>query len=248
MLAQHIGEMFWVHRIFSVASKSEGEFLIRRNDCKALVTGERTQGIEDRSLRPDMAIYPGHGTSCVAYIKNVTPEWHVQRLRAVIRAMNVFYAGLQDADRDHFHLNNDTATRLLSREIRTVEAQMGYVAGGIARTGFVKSVYDDYDNQIDPQAFSIWDYLRKTWFMGDLFRALDQKLEMSEKAYERLSRRLFDLQDRKGRQMTSIVVLIFCTVLSLPALREQGTLFASIVLAFAFGAATLMLVRYFRTK
>ena len=248
-LHQHVGELFWVHRIFSVPCRNAAEFARRKEECKVLAGGGHTHGMEDKSLRPDMAVYPGHGNSCVVYTKNATPDWHASRLRGVIRAMNVFYAALQDADRDHFHLNNDMARRLMSHELETVERQMQYMAGGLARTGFIKSVYDDYDNQLDPQSFALWDFLRKTWYMGDLFRGLDQKAAMTEKGYDRLSKRLADLRQRRTAQIAFMMIGLFCLAGMLPSLEgpRQG-LAVAIVLAFAFGAATLMAVRFFKTK
>lgn len=247
-MAQHVGELFWMHRVFSVPCADAVEFARKSALAKELVKGERAT-VENKSLRDDMVVYPGHGNSCVVYIREQAPEWNIARLRSVIRAMNVFYAALQDADRDLFRLNNDSAQAAASHDSRAVAQQAEALSLGLARAGFVKSVYDDYDNLLDTQSFAIWDHLRRTWFMGDLFRGLDQKAGMGEKNHDRLSRRHYDLQDRSSRIMTSMIVLMFCLALTLPALRGPGQNIATaIVLAFTLGTATLIAVRYFKTK
>lgn len=248
-LRQHIGEMFWVHRIFCFPCRNKAEFERKKEATRNCLYSERAEAMEDKSLRADMSVYPGHGNSSIAWVKGETPDWNAARLRSVIRAMNVFYAALQDCDRDHFHINNETAQRLSSRDIPVIEQQMVHMAQQLSRTGFVKSVFDDYDNQLDPQSIVIWDHLRKAWILGDMFRALDQKISMTEKAYDRLARRLSDLRNRRAGETLVFFLALLCLAGALPALKGWVQVIAvAIVLAFAFGAATLMAVRFFKTK
>lgn len=248
-LGQRAGELFWVHRIFVVRCRDRAEYLRLRNTCRALAAAPGTELLEDKSLRADMTVYPGHGNSCVIGIAEETPEFAMMSLKSVIRAQNVFYAALQDLDRDLFHLNNEAARGRALKDAAAIERHMRFMSDGLARTGFIKSVYDDYDNQLDPQSIAIWDHLRMVWIMGDLFRALDQKTAMADKAYDRAAQRLIALQGHEISSLVAIFLVFICILGVLPSVREPlQHAIAAIVLAFALGAATLLTVRYFRTK
>ncbi|MDE1152900.1 MAG: hypothetical protein PW788_10225 [Micavibrio sp.] len=257
-LRQHIGELFWVHRIFSIRCKTDEEFESQKETCRALAYSARNDTLTDIAMTPGLAIYPGNGNSCVVY-KEDTPDWNVARLRSVIRAKNVFYAALQDVDRDLFYLNNELSLRRDNRDMASIERQMQYTADCLARTGFIKSVYDDYDNQLDPQSIGIWDHLRVTWIMGDMFRAIDQKTAMLDKVYDRLAQRLQSLQSRRISQLIvafiaiALVTMVLDLVGVVPKLNTGdgggiGMTLPVIVLAFALGAATLLALRHSKPK
>ncbi len=252
-IRQHIGELFWVHRIFSLRARNEDEFARLEEASRSIVYSQRSDQAPDISLMKGLAIHPGNGNSCVVYMKD-TPDWNVARLRSVIRAKNVFYAALQDVDRDLFYLNNELALRADARDMASIERQMQFTADCLARTGFIKSVYDDYDNQLDPQSISIWDNLRTTWLMGDIFRAIDQKTTMLDKVYDRMAQRLQSLQSRK---ITNLIIFFIAIALVTMVLDLTGAIpkFAGgadgngvnvpvILLAFALGAATLIALRF----
>ena len=254
-LGQHVGELFWVHRVFSVPCADWAEFEQRKAECRSLVYNPRNTQAPDKSLRNDMAVYAGHGNSCVVYIKDVTTGWSMTRLKSVIRAKNVFYAALQDVDRDLFYLGNELALHHDTGEMEFLERGMRFMSDTLARTGFIKSVYDDYDNQLDPQSMAIWDHLRMAWMMGDLFRALDQKTVRMDKAYDRTSQRLAALQSRKIYNLIAVFIAVAVAALawgladSVPELKNSAPGWVrAIVLAFALGAATLFTVRYSKTK
>lgn len=253
-LRQHIGELFWVHRVFSVPCKTMAEFELKREACRALVYGTKAETVVDVSQTPGLAIYPGNGNSCVVYQEDV-PAWNVARLRSVVRAKNVFYAALQDVDRDLFYLNNEIALHREMRDIASLERQMQFTADCLARTSFMKSVYDDYDNQLDPQSIGIWDHLRIIWIMGDMFRAIDQKAAMLDKVHDRMAQRLASLQSKRIGLliMIFIVIALLAMIIDLanvvPAIRRgEPVAWPVIVLAFVFGAATLFTARFFRPR
>ena len=248
-LGQHIGELFWVHRLFLVPCRDNAEYLRVRHTARILAYTPKADDLIDVSQRADMAVYPGNGNSCAVYIAEDTPEAAFMTLKAVIRAQNVFYAALQDLDRDLFYLNNEGTALHDTREMEALERHMRYMSETLSRTGFIKSVYDDYDNQLDPQSIAIWDHLRMVWIMGDMFRALDQKTAIADKAYDRAAQRLLALQSHQTGNLIAIFLVIICILGALPALSEHvQRALGSIVLAFALGAATLLTVRYFRTK
>lgn len=253
-LRQRIGELFWVHRVFSIPCKTIEEFNDKRELCKALAYGGRNAQVKDGSVNPDIAFYPGFGNSCVVYREDAVHEGEISKLRSVVRAKNVFYAALQDMDRDLFYLGNEAALRRATTA-QALEQEMAHMDDALARTGFLKSVYDDYDNQLDPQSILLWDMLRITWIMGDLFRALDQKAARMEKTCDRVAQRLSALQ---ARRMTNLIAVVAgASLLTLGAVLAGGLpsfhngvagMQEGIVLAFALGAATLLTVRYFKTK
>ncbi len=253
-LRHRIGELFWVHRVFSIACKTQEEFDTKKIECRALAYGGRHDGIKDSSTRPDIAFYPGFGNSCVVYLQSTTHEGDVAKLRSVVRAKNVFYAALQDMDRDLFYLGNDLALKR-AHTAESLEREMAHMDDALARTGFLKSVYDDYDNQLDPQSILLWDQLRITWIMGDVFRALDQKAARMEKTCDRTAHRLAALQSRRMTHLVAILTVVAVLTLGatlaggLPAFHHGVAGAAeAILLAFALGAATLLTVRYFSTK
>ncbi|HYD18516.1 MAG TPA: hypothetical protein VEF76_08565 [Patescibacteria group bacterium] len=253
VLRQHIGELFWVHRVFSIPCRTPEEFAARKESCRVLAYGARSAEVKDGSSHPGIAFYPGFGNSCVVYMANL-PENETARLRSLVRAKNVFYAALQDADRDLFYLGNENALRRVETA-ETLERELNDMAEALARTGFLKSVYDDYDNQLDPQSIALWDQLRMTWIMGDLFRALDQKAARMEKACDRTAHRLAALQSRRTGNLiavfTALSLVSFALAIAgaIPAFRAgQAGLPEGILLAFALGTATLLTTRFFKAK
>ena len=254
-LKKHMGELFWVHRIFSVPCKDQVEFIRKKTECRALVYSARTDVMDDISLKPDMAVFPGHGNSCVVYTQDVTSPWNAARLRSVVRAKNVFYAAMEDIDRDLFYLNNEIGARGHSNDMEFLERQAQYMSDCLTRVNFLKSVYDDYDNQLDPQSIEIWNMLRKVWIMDDMFRAIDQKVAMLDKAHARTVQRLATLQSKKIGALIIIFILIalFAFVFGLLGVFSETKTTGpgipeSILLAFAMIGATLLTIRLYKGK
>jgi hypothetical protein len=254
-LRRHIGELFWVHRLFSVPCMSQVDFIRQKTEARALVYSSRTDVMDDVSLRPDMAVFPGHGNSCVVYTAGITPGWNIARLRATVRAKNVFYAALEDVDRDLFYLNNEIGQKGAAEDIGFLERYARYMSDCITRVNFLKSVYDDYDNQLDPQSIEIWNLLRKAWIMDDMFSAIDQKVAMLDKAHGRTVQRIAALQSKK---LGALIVAFIGIALSALVLGVLGvfsrasvpdmSLWQVILLAFALGGATFVAVRFYRKK
>ncbi|MEZ0226958.1 MAG: hypothetical protein ACAH83_20570 [Alphaproteobacteria bacterium] len=254
-LKKHMGELFWVHRIFSVPCRAQVDFIRAKTECRALVYSARTDVMDDISLRPDMAVFPGHGNSCVVYTKDATPEWNRARLRSVVRAKNVFYAALEDVDRDLFYLNNEIGARGHSDDMAYLERQVEYMSDCLSRVNFLKSIYDDYDNQLDPQSIEIWNVLRKVWIMDDMFRAIDQKVTMLDKAHARTVQRLAALQSKKIGALIIIFIMValFAVIFGLLGVFSGGRTAGlgipeTILLAFALIGATLLAMRLYKGK
>jgi hypothetical protein len=258
-LKKHMGELFWVHRIFSVPCSGQVEFIRAKTECRALVYSARTDVMDDVSLRADMAVFPGHGNSCVVYTKDTTPEWNRARLRSVVRAKNVFYAALEDVDRDLFYLNNEVGARGHSDDMAYLERQSQFMSDCLSRVNFLKSVYDDYDNQLDPQSIEIWNVLRRVWIMDDMFRAIDQKVTMLDKAHGRTVQRLAALQSKKIGALIIIFIMVALFAVAFGLLgvmsggRDAGAdgglgIAETILLAFALIGATLLAMRLYKGK
>ena len=254
-LKKHMGELFWVHRIFSVPCRDQVEFIRKKTECRALVYSARTDVMDDVSLRPDMAVFPGHGNSCVVYTQDATPPYNAARLRSVVRAKNVFYAAMEDIDRDLFYLNNEIGAKGNSGNMEFLEQQVQYMSDCLTRVNFLKSVYDDYDNQLDPQSIEIWNMLRKVWIMDDMFRSIDQKVGMLDKAHARAVQRIATLQSKKIGALIIIFILIALFAVAFGLLgvfsetRTAGPgIPESILLAFAMIGATLLTMRLYKGK
>jgi hypothetical protein len=254
-LKKHMGELFWVHRIFSVPCRDQVDFIRKKTECRTLVYSARTDVMDDVSLRPDMAIFPGHGNSCVVYTKDATPDWNAARLRSVVRAKNVYYAAMEDLDRDLFYLNNEIGAKGHLASMEFLERQARFMSDGLTRVNFLKSVYDDYDNQLDPQSIEIWNVLRKVWIMDDMFHAIDQKVAMLDKAHGRTVQSIATLQSKKIGALIVIFIMIalFAVVFGLLGVfsAPPGGVIGipeSILLAFALIGATLLTVRLYKGK
>lgn len=254
-LKKNIGELFWVHRIFSVPCKDQVDFIRKKTECRALVYSARSDDMADVSLRADMAVFPGHGNSCVVYTREATPEWNAARLRSTVRAMNVFYAAMEDLDRDLFYLNNETGAKGHSSDMDFMEQQAQYMADGLTRVNFVKSIYEDYDNQLDPQSIEIWNTLRRVWIMDDMFRAIDQKVTMLDKAHARTVQRIATLQSKKIGALIIIFILValFAVIFGLLGVFSGGHtggigIPEAILLALAVIGATLLAMRLYKGK
>jgi hypothetical protein len=254
-LRKHMGELFWVHRIFSVPCRDQVEFIRKKTECRALVYSARTDVMDDISLRPDMAVFPGHGNSCVVYTKDATPEWNTARLRSVVRAKNVFYAAMEDLDRDLFYLNNEIGAKGHSTDMEFLETEAQYMSDCLTRVNFLKSVYDDYDNQLDPQSIEIWNLLRRVWIMDDMFRSIDQKVTMLDKAHGRTVQRIGTLQSKKIGALIIIFIMValFAVIFSLLGVFSGGKQAGigvpeAILLAFALIGATLLTMRLYKGK
>lgn len=254
-LRRHIGELFWVHRLFAVPCKHQVDLIRMKTEARALVYSSRTDVMEDMSLRPDMAVFPGHGNSCVVYTEGVTPAWNAARLRATVRAKNVFYAALEDLDRDLFYLNNEIGQLSGAEDTRQLEQYARYMSDCLVRVNFLKSVYDDYDNQLDPQSIEIWNLLRKAWIMDDMFRAIDQKVTMLDKAHSRTVQRIAALQSKKlGALIVAFIgIALSAIVMGVLGVFSHGfapemQLWQVILLAFALGGATFVATRFYRKK
>ncbi len=255
-LKKHMGELFWVHRIFSVPCKDQVEFIRKKTECRALVYSARTDVMDDVSLRSDMAVFPGHGNSCVVYTKDATPDWNAARLRSVVRAKNVFYAAMEDLDRDLFYLNNEVGGKGHSSDMDFLDRQAQYMSDCLTRVNFLKSVYDDYDNQLDPQSIEIWNTLRRVWIMDDMFRAIDQKVTMLDKAHGRTVQRIATLQSKRIGALIIVFILValFAVIFGLLGVFSGGKQGAgigmpeTILLAFALIGATLLAMRLYKGK
>jgi hypothetical protein len=251
-----MGELFWVHRIFSVPCRDQVDFIRKKTECRALVYSARTDVMDDVSLRPDMAVFPGHGNSCVVYTKDATPDWNAARLRSVVRAKNVFYAAMEDLDRDLFYLNNEIGAKGHLADMAFLERQARFMSEGLTRVNFLKSVYDDYDNQLDPQSIEIWNVLRKVWIMDDMFRAIDQKVAMLDKAHARTVQSIATLQNKKigALIITFIMIALFAVIFGLVGVFSGSHgggsvgIPESILLAFALIGATLLTLRLYKGK
>jgi hypothetical protein len=254
-LRRHIGELFWVHRTFSIPCERQVDFIRRKTECRALLYSAHEDLMTDISLRPDMAVFPGSGNSTVVYLKGVTPDWHRQRLPSVTRAKNAFYAAMEDLDRDLFYLNNEAGPLWGSSDIALLERQAQYMSSCLTRVSFIQSVYNDYDNQLDPQSIEIWNTLHRAWIMEDMLRAIDQKVAMLDKAHARMVQRIASLQSKKIGALIIIFILIalFAVVFGLLGVFSKSSVTAlgipeSILLAFALIGATLLTIRLYKGK
>lgn len=192
-----IGTLFWVHRLFTIGCDGENEFMSRRETCKALVYSEQADHLEDASIRADMAFYPGNGNSAVIFDRRTAPLSEVDVLTEMVRVQNVFYVTAEDIDRDLFYLANELDRRKHSEDMKVLERQSRIIVEYQSKISLFTSVYDDYDNHLDPQSIKVWHALEHAWQTRDRFRNLDSKLDMIDKIYRRIMESLSHLYDKR---------------------------------------------------
>lgn len=190
-----IGTLFWVHRVFTVECAGGNEFSAMREACRALVYSEQAEKLEDASIAPDIAFYPGSGNSAVVY----TPAQAAQAdiLTSMIRVQNVFYVTAEDIDRDLFFLANELDRRKHTQDMRLLERQSRIIVEYQSKISLFNAVYDDFDNHLDPQSLKVWHALESAWATRDRFRNLMTKLDMIDKIYHRIMESLSHLYDKR---------------------------------------------------
>lgn len=196
-LGQNIGDLFWVHRVFIVECQNHQQFLRRREICRRLVYSEAAELLEDMSISPHMAVYPGNGNSTVIYEKGEARPQDIAVLHSMVRAQNIFYVAAEDIDRDMFYLSNELDRRKHSKDMGLLERQSEVIVEYQSKVTFLKAIYDDFDNSLDPQGLKIWHALEKAWATRDRFDNLNTKLTLVEKIYNRIRENLNHLQNKK---------------------------------------------------
>lgn len=192
-----IGDLFWVHRLFSVACENDAEFREKRVLCKALIYSEQPEMLEDFSIRPGMAIYPGNGNSAVIYDKTAIKPQETGTLGSMVRAQNIFYVAAEDIDRDLFYLSNDLDRKKHSQDMTLLEHQSNTIVEYQSKVSFFKGVYDDFDNSLDPQGLKVWHALEAAWQTRDRFDNVNTKLDLVEKIYNRICENIGRIQNKR---------------------------------------------------
>lgn len=215
-LASGIGDLFWVHRIFSIACDYADDFNQKREMCKALVFSEQPALLEDSSITAGMAVYPGNGNSVIVYDRSRITQAETGTLASMVRAQNVFYVAAEDIDRDLFYLGNDLDRQKHSHDMDLLEHQSQVIVEYQSKVTLFKAVYDDFDNSLDPQALKIWHALEKAWHTRDRFDNLNTKLDLVEKIYNRIRDNLSHLQNKR----LGMVMLAFTLISSLSVIVD----------------------------
>lgn len=208
-------ELFWVHRIFKLSASAE-KFDKVKSAARNLVYSGRPEedAREDASLTPHLAVYPGSGNSSLAVSSHLAdPAMSLPRLENTISSLNVFYAAIEDCDRALFRLTS----RRDEGRVDKVDAHLRALADQLSHVSFVKSVYEDFDNQLDPQSIEIWQALKNCWIMDDLLEALDRKVASAERKYSRGMQMLQNLEARRA----GAVVIFFVVIAALAVLFDS---------------------------
>lgn len=215
-LGQGIGDLFWVHRLFTISCDNHQQFTRKKDLCKSLVYSEHASMLEDASINPHMTVYPGNGNSAVIYEKDKVRHQDVTVLSSMVRAQNIFYVTAEDVDRDMFYLANELDRTKHSKDMKLLEGQSDIIVDYQSKVTFFKGVYDDYDNSLDPQGLKVWHALEKAWSTRDRFENMNAKLELVEKIYNRIRENLNHLQNKR----MGIFMLAFTIINTLQAITD----------------------------
>lgn len=215
-LGAEIGNLFWVHRIFSVACKSKDEFERCKENCKGLIYSENKERMENASVQKEIAIYPGNGNSAVIYDGSQVRFEETTALASMVRALNVYYVAAEDIDRDLFYLSNELDRKKHSRDTSLLERHSGIIIDYQSRISFFQNIYDQFSGSLDPQSVKIWRALENAWETAHRFDAINVKLEMVEKMYNRIRDNLSSLQN----QTLARLMLIFTLISSISVIAD----------------------------
>ncbi|MDE1153280.1 MAG: hypothetical protein PW788_12150 [Micavibrio sp.] len=196
-LAHGLGDLFWVHRLFTVACDTEADFGMLRDRARYLVYSEQAELLEDSAIATGVALFPGNGNSVAVYDKSRAKVSDTNTLPSMVRAQNIFYVSAEDIDRDLFHLSNDLDRHKHSSDMSLLERQSRVIVEYQSKVTLFKSVYDDFDNSLDPQGLKVWHALEKAWHTRDRFNNLNTKLDLVEKIYNRIRDNLNHLQNKR---------------------------------------------------
>jgi hypothetical protein len=207
-LGQNIGDLFWVHRLFSIECQNHQQFTRKKDLCKRLVVSEAAEALEDMSIEPAMAVYPGNGNSAVIFEKGKVKPQDIAALTSMVRAQNIFYVAAEDIDRDMFYLSNELDRQKHSKNMSLLEKQSEVIVDYQSKVTFFRAIYDDFDNSLDPQGLKIWHALEKSWATRDRFANMNTKLELVEKIYNRIRENLNHLQNKRIGAFMLVFTLI----------------------------------------
>ncbi len=251
-LSQGVGDLFWVHRVFSVACDDAKDYARLKDACKKLIFSEHADLVADTSITQGLSAYPGNGNSAAVYNKEAIKPEQTGTLLSMIRAQNIFYVAAEDIDRDLFYLSNDLDRQKHSRDMSLLENQSEIIVEYQSKVTLFKAVYDDFDNSLDPQALKIWHALEQAWHTRDRFDNLNTKLELVEKIYNRVRENLNHLQSKRlglfmlAFTLISTLSVIVDTVdftqgqgLQAPSLLRVGVLITTLLVVAGFAAKLL---------
>jgi len=196
-LAHGLGDLFWVHRLFTVSCDNEAAFSTLRDRARHLVYSEQAELLEDSAIVPGVALFPGNGNSVAVFDKSRAKASDTNTLASMVRAQNIFYVAAEDIDRDLFHLSNNLDRHKHSNDMTLLERQSRVIVEYQSKVTLFKSVYDDFDNSLDPQGLKVWHALEKAWHTRDRFNNLNTKLDLVEKIYNRIRDNLNHLQNKR---------------------------------------------------
>ena len=251
-LSQGVGDLFWVHRVFSVACEDAKEYARLKESCKKLIFSEHADLVADTSITQGLSAYPGNGNSACIYNSEIVKPDQIGTLLSMVRAQNIFYVAAEDIDRDLFYLSNDLDRQKHSRDMTLLENQSEIIVEYQSKVTLFKAVYDDFDNSLDPQALKIWHALEQAWHTRDRFDNLNTKLELVEKIYNRVRENLSHLQNKRlglfmlAFTLISTLSVIVDTVdftqgqgLQAPSLLRLAVLVTTLLVVAAFAARLL---------
>lgn len=254
-LNHNLGHLFWVHRLFFVPCNSVADFERGREQCKGLIYSEKPESLQDVSIQKGIAIYPGNGNSAVIYDRSHVSFEALSALTSMVRAQNVFFAAAEDIDHDLFYLSNELDRKKHSRDMELLERQSRIIVEYQSKIAFFKGVYDNFDNNLDPQSLRIWHAIEAAWETHDRFDGLNHKLTLVEKIYDRIRDNLVHLHNKR----LSTIMLIFTLISSVSVIidavnfTQEGDLqFPSslrlMVLLFMVAMIPLLTLRMARSK
>lgn len=211
---KEIGKIIAVICVYEIPCKTEEAF----QEAKELYTSQifirDEKYIEDASLDENMAVFIGHANHIVIYKEGHASQWQRSLLRRVLQVKNVFYTMFEEICENLIHINSSINLDDAHPNPALLEEKARILVEYHARTEFLRGVYDDYDNHLDPQSLKILRTIEETWETADRIYALKNQLDLAKNIHDRLVQDLHQVHEKKlGAFILIFTVLGMLTVI-----------------------------------
>lgn len=201
---KEIGKMINTICVYEIPCKTEEAFQEAKQLYPSQIFVRDEKFTEDASLDENMAIYIGHSNHIVIYKENTVTQWQRSLLRRVMQVKNVFYTMFEEISENLIHINSSINLDDAHPNPQLLESKSRLIVEYIARTEFLRGVYDDYDNHLDPQSLKILRVAEDTWETADRIYALKNQMDLAKNIHDRL---MEDLQHVHQKKLGAFILI-----------------------------------------
>lgn len=194
---KEIGKIIAAVCVYEIPCKDEESFQKAKELYTSQIFIRDEKYTEDASLDENMAVFIGHANHIVIYKEGHSSQWQRSLLRRVLQVKNVFYTMFEEICENLIHINSSINLDDAHPNPALLEEKARILVEYHARTEFLRGVYDDYDNHLDPQSLKILRTIEETWETADRIYALKNQLDLAKNIHDRLVQDLHQVHEKK---------------------------------------------------